>query len=110
MHVTRRGTGVPFTPGADHHGVRPTRLHGREAGPTERLAATRSEFEAEGFVEAGPVSGETVYVLLTGQLTIEADGRRTALSAGDSVHLPSGTVRSLRAGGEPASLLVVRAQ
>lgn len=109
VHVTRAEAGVAFTPGSDHHGVSPRRLHGQEAGVTDHLAVTRSEFAPGSRVDAGPVSGETLYVVLSGELTIEAGGRRTALSRGDSVHLPRGTVRSLRAGEAPATVLVVRA-
>lgn len=110
MHVTRNGDGVEFTPADDHHGVRPVRLHGREAGATDHLVVTRSEFSVGASVDPGPVSGETVYVLLAGQLTIEAAGQRATLSAGDSVHLPDGTVRALQTGDVPASVLVVRGQ
>jgi hypothetical protein len=39
MQVTHAGAGagVPFVPADDHHAVSPQRLHGREAGPTDRL-------------------------------------------------------------------------
>lgn len=110
MHVTRNGAGVSVTPGADHHGVRPLRLHGPEASETDHLVITRSEFAKGASVDAGAVAGETVYILLSGELTIDASGQRTTLAPGDSAHLQDGTVRSLLAGTAPASLLVVRAK
>jgi quercetin dioxygenase-like cupin family protein len=110
VHVTRNGAGVRFAPNADHRGVRPLRLHGREAGATDHLVITRSEFAIGASVDPGPVSGETVYYLLSGELTIEADEQRVTLQPGDSVHLKDGTVRSLEAGSIAAGVLVVRAR
>ena len=110
MHVTRERAGARFTPGAAHHGVRPARLHGREAGATDHFVVTRSEFAAGASVDAGPVAGETVHVLLAGELAIEAAGQRATLSPGDSVCLADRTGRSLQAGSAPASVLVVRSR
>jgi quercetin dioxygenase-like cupin family protein len=110
VHVTRNGAGVRFQPSADHRGVRPLRLHGREAGATDQLVITRSEFTVGASVDPGPVSGETVYYLLSGELTLEADGQQVTLQPGDSVLLKDGTVRSLETGSIAATVLVVRAQ
>ena len=110
IHITRHGAGVPFTPGPDHHGVTPQRLHGREAGETDHLVVTRSEFAAGASVEAGPVPGETVYIVQAGALTVSAAGRTVTLTAGDSIHLTGGTVRALQSASSPASVVVVRAQ
>jgi quercetin dioxygenase-like cupin family protein len=55
------------------------------------------------------VTGETLYVLLAGELTMEfADREPTVLKVGDSAYLPRGAVRSIRAGRIGATLLVVR--
>lgn len=109
VHVTTAGSGVPFSAAADHHGVQSTRLHGGEAGPTERLVATRSEFAAGAWVEPGPMRSETLYVLLAGELIMEIPDRAPiSLGPGDSAYLPKGTVRSLAAGKSGASMLVVR--
>jgi mannose-6-phosphate isomerase-like protein (cupin superfamily) len=108
-HIARADGGVPVTPTADHHGVQPRRLHGGDAGPTERLVATRSRFDPGAWVDPGPVTGETLYVLLAGELSMEiADRESTVLNVGDSAYLPKGTVRSLRSGRTGATLLVVR--
>lgn len=110
VHITRAGDGVPFTPTADHHGVQPVRLHGGDACPTERLTATRSQFAAGAWVDPGPMTAETLYVLLAGELTMEVPDRGpTELITGDSAYLPKGAVRSLYAGKAGATLLVVRA-
>jgi quercetin dioxygenase-like cupin family protein len=109
VHIARSDGGVLVTPSADHHGVQPSRLHGGEASATERLIATRSRFDPGAWVDSGPVTGETLYVLLAGELTMEvADREPTALNVGDSVYLPKGVVRSIRAGRTGATLLVVR--
>ena len=59
-------------------------------------------------VDSGPVAGETVYFLLEGQLTIEAEGQEATLGPCDTAYLPNRTVRSLCAGDAPASVLVAR--
>ena len=109
VHITRSDGGVRVTPTADHHGVQPTRLHGGGADPTESLIATRSRFDPGARVDSGPVTGETLYVLLAGELTMEfADREPSVLKVGDSAYLPRGAVRSIRAGRIGATLLVVR--
>lgn len=109
VHIARSDGGVPVAPTADHHGVQPSRLHGGDAGPTERLIATRSRFDPGAWVDSGPVTGETLYVLLAGELTMDvADREPAALNVGDSAYLPKGAVRSIRAGRTGATLLVVR--
>lgn len=108
IRVTRAGAGVPFQPADDHHAVTPQRLHGREAGATDHLVVTRSEFAPGASVDSGPVAGETVYFLLAGQLTIQADGAETTLGPGDAAYLPDRAVRALRAGDAPATVLVAR--
>ncbi|MET0455770.1 MAG: hypothetical protein ABW137_28340 [Mycobacterium sp.] len=55
------------------------------------------------------MTGETLYVLLAGELTMDvADREPAALNVGDSAYLPKGAVRSIRAGRTGATLLVVR--
>ena len=107
--VTRAGAGIAFPPAADHHGVTPVRLHGGEAGLTDHLVVGRSSFVTGARVDPGPVAADTVYLVLDGALDLVVDGERIALREGDSVHLPAGTVRAIRADAGPASVLVVRA-
>jgi quercetin dioxygenase-like cupin family protein len=109
VHVARAGAGIPFTPAPDHHGVSPVRLHGGEAGPTDHLVIGRSSFAPGAKVDPGPVAADTVYVVLDGGLQLVVGDEPIALSTGDSVHLPAGTVRGIRADSGPATILVVRA-
>ena len=109
VHVARAGEGVPFTPGADHHGVTPLRLHGGEAGPTDHLVVGRSSYAPGARVDPGPVPADTVYLVLEGSIDLVADGERLTLGPGDSAHLPAGTVRSISVGVHASTTLVVRA-
>jgi quercetin dioxygenase-like cupin family protein len=85
------------------------RLHGGAAGTTERLTAGRSHFTSGARVDRGPVSGETLYVVVAGELALEiADQEISLLQVGDSAYLPKGTVRALHAGQDGATILVVR--
>ncbi len=46
--------------------------------------------------------------MLDGELVLNTDGQDSTIRAGDSVHLPKGTVRSVEnRSGQDASLLVV---
>jgi quercetin dioxygenase-like cupin family protein len=107
--VTRADAGIPFTPTDDHHGVRPVRLHGGAAGTTDLLTAGRSHFSSGARVDRGSVTGETLYIVVSGELALQiADQEISLLRAGDSAYLPKGTVRALRAGQDGATVLVVR--
>lgn len=109
VRITRADEGLPFTPNGDHHGVYPVRLHGGAAGATDRLNAGRSHFTPGARVDRGPVTGETLYVVIDGELTLDVDDPGCSLlRAGDSVYLPKGTVRALRAGADGATILVIR--
>ena len=58
--------------------------------------------------DEAPTAEETVYVVLDGELVLSTGGQDSTLRAGDSVHLPKGTVRSLEnRSGQDATLLVV---
>jgi quercetin dioxygenase-like cupin family protein len=109
VRITRADEGVPFTPNDDHHGVYPVRLHGGAAGATDRLNAGRSRFTPGARVDRGPVTGETLYVVVSGELTLDVDGPGCSLlRTGDSVYLPKGTMRALCAGPDGATILVIR--
>ncbi len=97
-----------------HHGVVARRLQGMEAGSTERFVVGHSAIAPGGGVDAAPTAFETVYVVLHGELrltTYAGDGsadQQLVVCAGDSVHMPAGTQRSLHnAGNEAATMLVV---
>jgi quercetin dioxygenase-like cupin family protein len=102
-----RADGAPAYVPPRHEGVAAYRLQGHEAGPTERFWVGLSRYEPGGHATTSPAGQETVYVVLDGELTLDADGRTTVLRRHDSVHLSPGTVRSVENhGDQPATLLV----
>ncbi|MDX3524607.1 cupin domain-containing protein [Streptomyces scabiei] len=92
-----------------HDGVGARRLQGHEAGPTDRFWVGESYYRPGGAAHTSPTAEETVFYVLGGELTLTVeDGAAQTLAAGDSVHLPRGTVRSLEnRTGDGARLLVV---
>lgn len=107
--ITRADQAPPYFPPLHEH-VDARRLQGHEAGPTERFWVGVSVYHPDGSATTAPAAQETVYVVLDGelQLLVEADGIDETLYAGDSAHLPKGTVRSVtNRTGIPARLLVV---
>jgi quercetin dioxygenase-like cupin family protein len=107
MRITRAGAAPAYAPPL-HSGVAALRLQGHEAGPTEGFWVGLSTYEPGGEASESPTAGETVYVLLDGTLDVTSGGATETLRPGDSVHLPQGTVRSVRNNsGQPARLLVV---
>jgi quercetin dioxygenase-like cupin family protein len=105
--ITRAGEAPPYHPPL-HDGVDAVRLQGLEAGPTERFWVGLSVYHPGGAAQQSPTAQETVYVVLDGSLVLTVDGASSDLRAGDSVHLPQGTVRSVENRGDaPARLLVV---
>jgi quercetin dioxygenase-like cupin family protein len=107
MRITRASQAPPYEPPL-HSGVAAVRLQGHEAGPTEGFWVGLSTYAPGGEASESATAGETVYVLLEGALEVSSGGVTEALGPGVSVHLPQGTVRSVRNGsGRPARLLVV---
>jgi uncharacterized cupin superfamily protein len=107
MRITPADAAPPYDPPL-HQDVQAVRLQGHEAGPTDRFWVGRSRYLPGGRADKAPTAEETVYVVLDGELVLSTDGQDSTLQAGDSVHLPKGTVRSLEnRSGQDASLLVV---
>jgi mannose-6-phosphate isomerase-like protein (cupin superfamily) len=91
-----------------HHGVATLRLHGHEAGPTDRFWVGLSYYLPGGGADRAPTREETVYVVLDGELAITSGGRTEVLGRHDSVHLPKAVVREIEnRTNRPATLLVV---
>ena len=104
--ITRVKDAPSYSP-PGHDGVAAYRLQGHEAGPTERFWVGLSVFAPGSAVSTAPTAEETVYVVLEGELTLEADSLVTVLRRHDSARLAKGTARSVRnRGAEPATLLV----
>ena len=107
MRVTRHAE-APTYVAAAHHGVATLRLQGHEAGPTERFWVGLSYYLPGGGADETPTGEETVYVVLDGELAVQADGREEVLGPHDSVHLPQGTTRRVdNRSASPATLLVI---
>jgi uncharacterized cupin superfamily protein len=107
MRITTADAAPSYHPPL-HQDVQAVRLQGHEAGPTSRFWVGRSRYLPGGRADEAPTAEETVYVVLDGELVLTADGQDSTLRAGDSAHLPQGTVRSLENRSEQdASLLVV---
>ena len=106
MKLTRAADAAPYT-APRHHGVCTMRLQGHEAGFTERFWVGVSLYRPGGKADTAAVQEETIYVVLDGELVIDADGTETVLQRLDSVHFFGGEVRSIRnVSGREALLLV----
>jgi len=104
--ITRADAAPRYHP-PRHDGVEAYRLQGHEAGPTETFWVGLSIYQPGGQAITSAAGQETVYVVLDGELTIDADGVIHVLGRHDSVHLTKGTVRSVRNECDtPATLLV----
>ena len=109
MRVTRIGDAEPFTP-VDHQGVGPIRLQGGATTPTTDFTVALSHYLPGGEAQLAPQVAETVYVVLSGELTMVSEGAEEVLGAFDSVHFTPGTTRSVENRTHlPASMLVIRA-
>jgi len=92
----------------NHFDVRALRIQGMEAGGSENLWVGLSYFLPEG--GAGPDSGplEKIYVMLSGEMTLRAEGREVVLKPMDSVTIPANVEREIRnEGKQVATMLVV---
>lgn len=109
MRVTRISDAEPFQP-VGHSGVGPVRLQGGASTPTTDFTVALSHYLPGGAAELAPQDAETVYVILSGQLVMAADGEEVALDPNDSVHFTVGTLRTVENRTNlPASMLVIRA-
>lgn len=104
-----RGADAPTYDPPGHHGVHAQRLQGLEAGGPTGLWVGRSSYPPGASAELAPTQGDTVYVVLSGRLTVTLPGpEEVVLEASDSLHLPIGTTRAVRNSTEQeATLLVV---
>jgi len=92
-----------------HFDMRSLRLQGCDVSAARFAWVGLSHFLPQGGAEmdAGPL--EKIYVVLSGEVTIElADGSTHVLGSLDSCHLPSGEGRAIRnAGNSVATMLVL---
>ncbi|MBP0456444.1 cupin domain-containing protein [Streptomyces montanisoli] len=92
-----------------HHDVGPVHLFGGERYDGAVTVAL-SHYLPGGRADMSPVPAETLYLVLTGTLTLtDADGRTETLNTLDGARLTSGTPRSVENRTNlPASMLVIR--
>lgn len=110
MRVTRIADAEPFAP-VGHEGVGPVRLQGGDSTPTSDFTVALSHYLPGAEAQLAPQEAETVYVLLSGQLVMAAEGVEETLGANDSVHFTVGTLRTVENRTNlPASMLVIRAK
>ena len=106
MNLTRASEAPAYTV-PRHHDVHTVRLHGHEAGRTERFWVGVSLYQPVGIAEQAPTLEETVYVVLDGELVISSGGTETVLGRLDSVHFAKGEVRSIQNRSDREALLLV---
>ncbi|WP_082763385.1 cupin domain-containing protein [Frondihabitans sp. PAMC 28766] len=109
MRVTRISQAEPFSP-VGHEGVGPVRLQGGALTPTSDFTVALSHYLPGAEAQLAPQEAETVYVVLSGELTMSSEGTDEVLTALDSVHFTVGTLRTVtNTTTLPASMLVIRA-
>jgi quercetin dioxygenase-like cupin family protein len=90
-----------------HTGVSPVRLTG--TATDEPISVVLSSYEPGAHAERSPVALDTVYLVLTGRLTVSLDDGQVELGHLDSLFLPAGCVRAVdNLTAESASMLVIR--
>lgn len=110
MRVTRVGDAERFD-SSGHHGVVPMRLQGDQSSPTDGFTVVLSNYESGGAADTAAQPAETVYVMVSGELTFESGDDIVRLGPLDSVHFPAGAARSVRnETDEPASMIVIRSK
>ncbi len=108
MRITPMADAEAFSP-PGHTGVGPLRLQGGTNTPTQTVTVVLSHYLPGGEAAMGPQPVETVYVLLSGELTMISDGEEAVLRPYDSVHFTPGTERAVVNRTQlPASMLVIR--
>jgi quercetin dioxygenase-like cupin family protein len=105
-HLHRVADAGAFQP-EGHTGVSPVRLTGTT--PDESIRVVLSSYEPGAHAERSPVALDTVYLVLTGRLTVTLDDEQIELTRLDSLFLPAGCVRAVdNSTAGPASMFVIR--
>lgn len=104
--ITQAGAAPRYFP-ALHQGVQAWRLQGHEAGPSRAFWVGRSLYPPGSSASPSPATAETVYVVVSGELTLTTDEGTRAIRPGDSVHLTAGTTRSLANDSDADAQIIV---
>jgi mannose-6-phosphate isomerase-like protein (cupin superfamily) len=106
MQVTRFNSAKPYTP-PKHSGCVSYRLQGMEASPVQEFWVGMSHFLPGGGAERDATPVEKVYVVLSGEVTVEAGGQRVVLKPFDSCVIGKNEERSIINESQlPATMLV----
>ncbi|MFD4607270.1 cupin domain-containing protein [Streptomyces sp. NPDC058440] len=82
------------------------------AGPSQgssEVSTWRVELGADSATPVHVIDREQVWMPLSGEFLVEADGRTERAGAGQAVVVPAGVVRQVKAVGGPAEALVAMA-
>lgn len=93
--------------------MRAQRIHNKEISGTEMLTVGLSWFLPGGRADANVTAEgcETVYYIVEGEMTLEANGETTLLKAGDSALFKAGDVRAVRNdSSRPTAMMVISAR
>ncbi|MDX6739526.1 cupin domain-containing protein [Actinocorallia sp. A-T 12471] len=108
IDISQLASAARFTPDG-HEGVGPVHLFGG-AGYDGAVTVALSHYLPGGRADLAPVPAETLYLVLSGELTLtDADGDATVLTALDGARLTEGTPRAVENRTNlPVSMLVIR--
>lgn len=91
-----------------HFDVRTTRLHNPQDVNDGQVIMGLSHFLPGGGCEFGCNPNESIYYIVSGQMTLKTDDEETVLLPGDTFHCGGGTKKSiLNTGTESCQMLVV---
>lgn len=107
MHVTRSNAAKTYYP-PKHPGAVAYRLQGMDVSPVQDFWVGLSHFLPGGGAELDSTPTEKVYVVLSGEVTVEAGGQRVTLKPYDSCMIGKNEARTVvNESSMPASMLVV---
>ena len=104
--IVRKEDAVPYeAPG--HFSMLPTRLHNPQDVNGGKMIMGLSHFLPGGGCEFGANPLESIYYLISGEMTLRTEDGETVLHAGDSFHCGGGTQKGiLNKGTETCKMLV----
>lgn len=107
MHVTRFKDAKSYS-APKHHDMRALRLQGFDASTSRFAWIGLSHFLPGGCAEMDESPLEKIYVVLSGDITIElGDGQIAVLGPMDSCFIPGGEARAVRNDGNAVATMLV---
>lgn len=94
MHVTKHADAIAYD-APFHTGVDTRRLQGMEVGPTDGFWLGLSVYPPGSSAGPSEVMGESIYLVVSGEFVLHANGETVPLRQYDSVHLAKGDQRQL---------------